>query len=82
VLDDPAQVALGNEPVLVDGEVAGRVTSGGIGFTVGSSVAFVYLPVEQAVVGAKVEVGIFGDWVAATITKDPLYDPTSARVRS
>jgi glycine cleavage system aminomethyltransferase T len=82
VLDDPSQVALGNEPVLVDGEVAGRVTSGGIGFTVRSSVAFVYLPVEQAVVGAKVEVGIFGDRVAATITKDPLYDPTSARVRS
>ena len=29
VLDDPRSVALGNEPVRVDGEIVGRVTSGG-----------------------------------------------------
>ena len=33
VLDDPRAVALGNEPVRVGGEVVGRVTSGGYGYT-------------------------------------------------
>ena len=31
VLDDPRSVCLGNEPVRVDGEIVGRVTSGGYG---------------------------------------------------
>ena len=44
VLDDPRSVALGNEPVRVGGEVAGRVTSGGYGYTVGRSIAYAYLP--------------------------------------
>ena len=36
VLADPKAVCLGQEPVRVGGEVAGRVTSGGYGFAVGS----------------------------------------------
>ena len=32
-LEDPRSVALGNEPVRVDGEIAGRVTTGGYGYT-------------------------------------------------
>ena len=35
VLDDREAVAVGNEPVPVDGVVVGRVTSGGYGYTVG-----------------------------------------------
>ena len=38
VLDDPRSVALVSEPVRIAGEVAGRVTSGGYGYTVGRSV--------------------------------------------
>src|SRR5206468_11376442 len=34
VLDDSRAVALGSEPVRIDGELAGRVTSGGYGYTV------------------------------------------------
>ena len=44
VLDDPLDVCLGNEPVRVDGEVVGRVTSGGQGFAVERSIAYAYLP--------------------------------------
>ena len=43
-LDDPRSVALGNEPVRVDGEVAGRVTSGGYGYSVERSIAYAHLP--------------------------------------
>src|SRR5438876_1302111 len=44
-LDDPRAVALGSEPVRVPGgEPLGRVTSGGFGYAVGSSIAFAYVP--------------------------------------
>ena len=43
-LSDPRSVALGNEPVRVGGEIAGRVTTGGYGYTVERSIAYAYLP--------------------------------------
>ena len=46
-LADPRSVALGNEPVRVAGEVVGRVTTGGYGYTVGRSIAYAYLPPEH-----------------------------------
>jgi 4-methylaminobutanoate oxidase (formaldehyde-forming) len=82
VLDDPRAVALGNEPVAVGGTVVGRVTSGGLGYTVGASIAYAYLPVEHAVVGAEVAVDVFGTWVGARVAAEPLYDPAGARVRA
>ena len=61
-LDDARAVALGNEPVRVGGEVVGRVTSGGYGYTVARSIAYAYLPAEVSE-GADVEIDIFGEWV-------------------
>ena len=80
VLSDPRSVALGNEPVRVDGAVVGRVTSGGYGYTVERSIAYAYLPASVAV-GAAVEIDIFGRWVAGEVTREPLFDPDGARVR-
>ena len=61
VLDDPRSVALGNEPVRIGGEIVGRVTSGGYGYTVERSIAYAYLPPERAMPGTAVEVDIFGE---------------------
>jgi 4-methylaminobutanoate oxidase (formaldehyde-forming) len=80
VLADPRSVALGNEPVRIDGEVAGRVTSGGYGYTVERSIAYAYLPAEIEI-GAAVEVDIFGEWVAGVVAREPLFDPKGERVR-
>jgi 4-methylaminobutanoate oxidase (formaldehyde-forming) len=80
LLEDPRSVALGNEPVRVDGEVVGRVTSGGYGYTVGRSIAYAYVPADVAV-GRSVEVDIFGEWVAGEIAREPLFDPKGERVR-
>ncbi|MFD2353320.1 glycine cleavage T C-terminal barrel domain-containing protein [Nonomuraea ferruginea] len=77
-LGDPRAVALGNEPVRVDGEVAARVTSGGYGYTVGSSIAYAYLEAEP---GTKVEIEVEGTWVPGTVVKEPLWDPAGERVR-
>ena len=72
---------LGSEPVRIDGDVVGRVTSGGYGYTVSQSIAYAYVPSEHAV-GTPVEIDIFGTWVTGRVAKEPLYDPTGARVRS
>jgi glycine cleavage system aminomethyltransferase T/glycine/D-amino acid oxidase-like deaminating enzyme len=81
VLEDPRSVVLGNEPVRVDGEVAGRVTSGGYGYTVERSIAYAYLPSEVPL-GTSVEVDIFGRWVAGEVSREPLFDPKGERVRA
>ena len=74
VLDDPRSVCLGNEPVRLDGEIVGRVTSGGYGFAVERSIAYAYLPPDAAI-GARGEVEVFGDWVGFEVAREPLYDP-------
>jgi glycine cleavage system aminomethyltransferase T len=81
-LADPHSVALGNEPVRIGGEVAGRVTTGGYGYTVGHSIAYAYLPSEQARPGMELEVEIFGSWIEGVVAEEPLYDPRSERIRS
>jgi 4-methylaminobutanoate oxidase (formaldehyde-forming) len=80
VLDDPRSVALGNEPVRVDGEIAGRVTSGGYGYSVERSIAYAYLPAEIEI-GARVELDIFGRWIPGVLAREPLFDPKGQRVR-
>jgi glycine cleavage system aminomethyltransferase T/glycine/D-amino acid oxidase-like deaminating enzyme len=82
VLDDPLAVCLGNEPVRLDGDVCGRVTSGGYGFAVGRSIAYAYLPPERSRPGARVEVDVFGEWIGAAVQRDPLYDPSGERIRA
>jgi 4-methylaminobutanoate oxidase (formaldehyde-forming) len=82
VLDDPRSVALGSEPVRVDGRIAGRVTSGGYGYTVGRSIAYAYVPAGDSQPGRELEVEIFGRWVRAEVSQEPLYDPDGARIRA
>jgi glycine cleavage system aminomethyltransferase T len=82
VLDDPRSVALGSEPVRVDGEIVGRVTSGGYGYSVERSIAYAYVPAESAEAGRPVEVEIFGDWVTGQVASEPLWDPAGERIRA
>jgi glycine cleavage system aminomethyltransferase T len=81
-LDDPRRVALGNEPVQVGGEIVGRVTTGGYGYTIARSIAYAYLPPERSEPGTPVEVEIFGRWVAGEVAAEPLFDPAGERVRA
>jgi 4-methylaminobutanoate oxidase (formaldehyde-forming) len=81
VLEDPRSVALGNEPVRIEGDVLGRVTSGGYGYTIERSIAYAYMPAEVAL-DAAVEVDIFGKWVTGVVAREPLFDPKGERVRA
>ncbi|HET9673743.1 MAG TPA: FAD-dependent oxidoreductase, partial [Gaiellaceae bacterium] len=82
VLADPRAVALGSEPVRIDGATAGRVTSGGYGYTVERSIAYAYVPAVNAEPGQPVEVEIFGDWITGEVAAEPLYDPSGSRIRA
>ncbi|MFI7223580.1 FAD-dependent oxidoreductase [Nonomuraea angiospora] len=68
-LRDPRAVALGNEPVRLDGQVVARVTSGGYGYTAKESIAYAYLPVGP---GAQVEIEVEGAWVPGVVVKSPV----------
>jgi 4-methylaminobutanoate oxidase (formaldehyde-forming) len=81
-LKDPLAVVLGNEPVQSAGNIVGRVTSGAYGAGTGASIAFAYLPVEQATIGNNIEVLVFGNWIPGTIVQGPLYDPKGLKVRT
>src|SRR5262249_6345752 len=80
LLADPSRVVLGSEPVRVDGEIVGRVTSGGYGYTVEASIADALLPID-AKPGPAVEVDLFGDWSGGEVVAEPLFDPKGTRVR-
>ncbi|MDT4938961.1 MAG: hypothetical protein QOG80_2632 [Pseudonocardiales bacterium] len=82
VLGDPSSAVLGSEPVRVGTDVVGRVTSGGVAYSSGASVAYAYLPVEHAAVGTEVQIDLFGTWLPARVTAEPLFDPSGERVHS
>ena len=82
VLDEPKSVVLGSEPVRFEGRPLGRVTSGGYGYSVKSSIAYAYLPAELVVPGTRVSVGLFGRDVGAEVRAEPLFDPNSEKVRA
>jgi glycine cleavage system aminomethyltransferase T/glycine/D-amino acid oxidase-like deaminating enzyme len=80
-LSDPRAIALGSEPVRIDGEIVGRVTSGGYGYTVEHSIAYAYAPALTAAPGQPVEIEIFGEWVPGVVAPEPLFDPAGERLR-
>ena len=53
LLADPRSVALGNEPVRTGGDIVGRVTTGGYGYTLERSIAYAYVPPELAEPGPR-----------------------------
>jgi 4-methylaminobutanoate oxidase (formaldehyde-forming) len=92
LLEDGSAIALGGEPVRLapsaseggqgGGRILGRVTSGGYGYTIDRSIAYAYLPFDDAAPGTRAEVQVFGRWIPAVVAKEPLYDPTGERIRS
>ena len=82
VLADALAVPLGSEPVRVDGELVGRVTSGNQGFRTGTALAFAYLDRGKAELGRPVEVQVFGEWIPAQVAPTAVYDPKGDRIRA
>ena len=75
-------MALGNEPVRIDGQIRGRVTSGGYGYRRTALDRLRVSAGRDVSIGTDVEVDIFGRWVAGEVTREPLLDPAGERVRA
>jgi dimethylglycine dehydrogenase len=69
-------------PVLLRQENVGLVTSGGWSVTLNKSVALAYVRSDLATPGTKLEIEVFGERRAATVGREPLYDPENARSRA
>jgi len=86
-LDDPEPLLFGDEPIWRDGSLAGRITSGGYGHTLGRAVGLGYVShpagVDRSLIdGSTWEIEIACERVPARASLDPPYDPKSARVRA
>jgi glycine cleavage system T protein len=81
VLDDPDKIVMGKEPILDGDKRLGYVTSANYGYSVQQSIAYGYLPNEYSTPGSAVEIQYFGERYAATVAKEPLYDPGNARLK-
>ena len=84
-LDDPAHVVLGKEPVRVadaGDDVVGYVRSAAYGYSVGRCLVSAMLPVELAEPDTALTVEWFGERLAATIVRDPVWDPAGDRIRA
>jgi dimethylglycine oxidase len=79
-IDDGHSVVLGHEPVFLDGDPVGYVTSAAFGHTVGKPIAYAWLP-SSATQGTTVEIKYFGRRIRATVATEPLVDPEMTRIR-
>jgi dimethylglycine oxidase len=72
---------MGKEPVYANGSPVGFVTSAAWGYSVGSSIAYAWLPPELASEGRSVEIEYFAERHGATVSADPVFDPEMKRMR-
>ncbi len=87
-LRDPQRLLYHNEPIWRDDVLVGRITSGMFGHTLGASLGMGYVAnsagrADKAfIIDGRYEIEVAGDRVAADVSLEPFYDPTSLRVRS
>ncbi len=81
VIGGPPVPIVGNEPIRLLGRIVGRVLSGGYGYTVNRTIAYGYLPQPDGALGAEAEIGVLGQWLPATVVREPIHDPSGDRIR-
>ena len=74
--------ARGSEPILLNGELVGRATSGGYGWRTGKSLALAMIAPELAVIGTTLEIVILGETRQAVVIPDSPFDPENHALRS
>jgi glycine cleavage system aminomethyltransferase T len=80
-LDQPEAVLMGKEPIFHDDTPVGYVSSANRGYSVGTFIAYGYLPLALAAPGTQLSVRYFGEPFAATVTTEPIFDPKGARMK-
>ena len=73
---------IGDEPIALDGDVCGWVTSGGYAHGSGVSVAMGYVPKDVADRDDGWTIELLGEELTARLQPVPLFDANSSRMRS
>lgn len=86
-LDDPAPLIYHDEPVMLDGKIVGRTTSGRFGHSVGAAVGLAWITSDDGVDAGFLRSGAFSIEIAGTehpisVSFKPFYDPGRERVYS
>ena len=85
-LQDPEPLLYHNEPILRDGEIVGRITSGNFGHHLGGAIGLGYVAcggeTRDQVLASSYEIDVAGVRVSADVSDRAMYDPKSQRVRS
>jgi 4-methylaminobutanoate oxidase (formaldehyde-forming) len=71
----------GGEAVHHNGQVLGRLRSGGYGYTLKKNIGYAYLPMELSKMGTLLEVDVLGERIPSRVERDVLYDPKGERLR-
>ncbi|HEY3623563.1 MAG TPA: FAD-dependent oxidoreductase [Roseiarcus sp.] len=74
--------ARGSEPVMRNGVMIGRTTSGGYGWRLGKSLAMAMVKPEFSQIGAEVDLRILGATRRAIVIPDSPYDPANKALRA
>ena len=75
------QLGLTPSQIRQDFSCFGEFGQQGYGYSVGKHILYGYLPAEHAKPGTQVEVQYFGKRYCATVTEEPLFDPTNSRMK-
>jgi glycine cleavage system aminomethyltransferase T len=86
-LTDPEPLLYHNEPILRDGRIVGKLTSGNYGHTLGGAIGLGYVPCREpgepaeAMLASTYRIEIAGRSHEAVASLAPMYDPRSLRMR-
>jgi dimethylglycine dehydrogenase len=74
--------ARGSEPILKNGNVVGRCTSGGFGWRLGKSLALGMVAPELGGIGNELDIRILGKTHRAVVIPESPFDPENLRLRA
>ena len=80
--EDLKRTPLGNEPIRCNGEIIGRMKSGGQGYTIAQGIGYAYLPTHFSSPGTILDVEFFGEWHSGVVKSSPLFDPDGLRIKA
>jgi glycine cleavage system aminomethyltransferase T len=76
-----AEIVMGKEPVYSGSNCVGYVTSAGYGYTIGTGIAYAWLPSASSAPGTPVQIDYFGRRIDAVVAAEPLFDAAMTRLR-